>query len=135
MPLRMTLKDLAQDALRRVPEIDCDELQAMMEAREHPRPVVVDVREPDERARGYVPGSIFVPRGVIERDIEKAAFGHAATDADLARPVVCYCGGGSRSALAADMLKRMGFENVYSLEGGYKAWGEQGKPVAHDRAG
>jgi rhodanese-related sulfurtransferase len=135
MPLKMTLADLAKDALTRVPEVDCDELVAMCEAREHARPIVIDVREPDERARGYVPGSVFVPRGVLERDIEKAAFGHPASDADLETPIVCYCGGGSRSALAADMLKKMGFSSVYSLEGGFKAWGASGKPVGHDRTG
>lgn len=134
MALKQTLKDLAQDALKRVPELDADELAAMMEAREHPRPIVIDTREPDERARGYVPGSVHIPRGVLERDIEAAAFGHAAGDEDLARPIVCYCGGGSRSALAADSLLKMGFTNVYSLEGGFKAWGESGKAVGHDRS-
>lgn len=134
MPLKQTLKDLAKDALLRIPELDHDELAAMMEAREHPRPIVIDTREPDERSRGYVPGSVHIPRGVLERDIEPVGFGRLVSDDDLLKPIVCYCAGGSRSALAADSLRRMGFSNVYSLEGGFKAWGESGKPVAHDRA-
>lgn len=134
MPIRNTLADLAKDALTRVPELDSDELTAMMESREHPRPIVLDVREADERARGYVPGSVFVARGVLERDIQRAAYGHAPSDEEMGRPIVCYCAGGSRSALAADSLRKMGFPNVYSLEGGFKAWGASGKPVAHGRA-
>lgn len=134
MPLKMNLADLVKDALKRVPELDPDELAAMMDAREHPRPVVIDIREPDERARGYIPGSTFIPRGILERDIEKTAFGRAVTDQDLEYPVVLYCASGNRSALAGDMLKKMGFANVYSLEGGFKAWGDTAKPVAHDRS-
>lgn len=126
--------DMAKDALKRIPEVDPHELTAMMEAREHPRPIVIDVREPDERAKGYIPNSVFIPRGVLERDIEKLAFGHAVSDHELDQPLVIYCAGGNRSALAADSVKQMGFTNVYSLEGGFKAWADSAKPVAHDRS-
>ena len=96
--------------------------------------IVIDVREPDERARGFIPNSIHIPRGVLERDIEKIAFGGHASDADLKRPMVCYCGGGSRSLLAAKTLQEMGFADAVSLMGGFGAWGKSGKPVAIDPA-
>ena len=134
MPAKKTFKDLVDDAKRRINEVDVDELTAMMEAREQPRPVVIDVREADERAKGYIRGSIFIPRGILERDLEKLAYRGNATDDDLTRPVVVYCAGGARAALAADTLRQMGFTNPYSLEGGFKAWGESGQPVAHDRS-
>ncbi len=134
MPLKKTLSDLADEARRRVPEVDADELAEMLSNEEAARPVVIDVREPDERRRGFVPGSVHIPRGVLERDVEKLAFGGRASDADLARPVVLYCGGGSRSLLAADSLREMGFAAVHSLAGGFKAWGEAGRAVEVERA-
>lgn len=135
MPLKKTMSDLVKEALRQIPEVDAHELVAMTEAREHPRPLVIDIREADERARGYIPGSVFIPRGVLERDIEKTGFGHHVSDDELDHPVVLYCAGGNRSALAAESLVRMGFTRVFSLEGGFKAWGDASMPVAHDRAG
>jgi rhodanese-related sulfurtransferase len=128
MALKKTLADLADDARRHVPEIEVDEL-----ADDGDVPLVIDVREADERSRGYIPSSIHIPRGILERDIEKRAFRGSITDADLARPIVCYCGGGSRSLLAARTLREMGFSDVVSLRGGYKAWGEAGRSIAHDR--
>lgn len=127
MPLKKSLADLASEARAKVHEIDVDEL-----AEETAEALVIDVREPDERARGYIPNSITIPRGVLERDIEKVAFNGHASDADLDRPIVCYCGGGSRSLLAARSLQEMGFTNT-SLAGGFGAWGRSGQPVAIDR--
>lgn len=129
MPLKMTLRDLAEDARRHINEIDYDELAVMTLGTAGPPPVVIDVREPDEAARGIIPGSVNIPRGVLERDIEKAVFGGVVSDDQLARPIVCYCAGGSRSLLAADALRRMGFTNAMSLAGGFGAWAEAGKPV------
>lgn len=132
MPLKKNLSDLAAQVRDRgeVAEIDADELRDAM-AQSSP-PIVIDVREPDERARGHVPGSLAIPAGVLERDIEKKAFtggaGHIS-DTDLARPVVLYCGGGHRSLLAADRLLQMGFTNVESLAGGFKHWADSGGAV------
>lgn len=127
MPLKQTLRDLANDARKRIPEIDHEELTQLVA--DDKSAVVIDTREPDERSRGFIPGSVGIARGVLERDIEKLGFGGTVSDADLARPVVCYCQGGSRSLLAADSLRQMGFTNVMSLEGGFGAWGESGKSV------
>jgi len=133
MPLKKNLTDLAAEVRERgeVVEIDCDELRESMSG--STPPVLIDVREPEERARGQVPGSLAIPAGVLERDIEKKAFtggaGHLR-DADLDRPIVLYCGGGHRSLLAGDRLVQMGFTNVHSLTGGYKAWADSGGAVA-----
>ncbi len=124
MALKKTLADLANEARAKVFEIDVNEL-----VEDYAAVLVIDVREPDERARGFIPGSIHIPRGVLERDIEKLAFDGNARDADLARPIVTYCGGGSRSLLAARTLQEMGFSNVSSLAGGFSAWGKSGQPV------
>ena len=80
---------------------------------------LVDVREPDEVAAGRLPGAVAIPRGVLERDAE-AAF------PDLDAPLVLYCGGGYRSALAARSLGRMGYTAVESMDGGWRAWTEAG---------
>lgn len=84
---------------------------------------LIDVREDNEWERGHADGAEHFGRGIIERDIETAAPDH---DAEL----ILYCGGGYRSALAADNLQRMGYTNVYSLAGGWKAWKDAGAP--HD---
>src|SRR4051812_26144746 len=97
MALKKNLTDLANEARRRVPEIDADELTAMLDSPTERRPIIIDVREPDERAKGFIPNSVAVPRGVLERDIEKRAFGGNASNADLERPIVTYCGGGVRA--------------------------------------
>lgn len=83
---------------------------------------IIDVREESEWAKGHVPGAVHVGRGVLERDIE-------AQVPDAAAELVLYCGGGSRSALAADTLQRMGYTNVWSLQGGFKSWKEAGLPT------
>ena len=83
---------------------------------------LVDVREESEFAAGHAAGAIHISKGVIERDIEKKI-------PDPAAPVVLYCGGGFRSALAADNLQKMGYTNVISMDGGWKAWVDAGMPV------
>jgi rhodanese-related sulfurtransferase len=86
---------------------------------------LVDVREADEWSRGHLPGARHLSKGIIERDIE-------ATIPDLHADIVLYCGGGYRSALAADNLQRMGYTNVTSMDGGWRAWTESGHPTARD---
>ena len=86
---------------------------------------LVDVREQDEWARGHLPTAAHLSKGIIERDVETAIPDHAAD-------IVLYCGGGYRSALAADNLQRMGYTNVTSMDGGWRAWTESGFPTARD---
>ncbi|MEZ6131914.1 MAG: rhodanese-like domain-containing protein [Planctomycetaceae bacterium] len=84
--------------------------------------VLVDVREESEFAASHVPDAIHLGKGVIERDIEK-------TIPDVDSPIVLYCGGGYRSALAAVNLQQMGYNNVISMDGGFSGWKEAGLPV------
>ena len=86
------------------------------------KPVLVDVREDSEWAAGHAAGAVHLGKGVIERDIETTA-------PDKQTRLVLYCGGGFRSALAADALQQMGYTNVISLDGGWRAYQESGLPV------
>jgi rhodanese-related sulfurtransferase len=106
------------DARSRVRDIDV--AAALERVRAGAR--LVDVREDNEWERGRAAGAEHIGRGVIERDIERAV---PDRDAEL----ILYCGGGYRSALAADNLGRMGYTNVRSLAGGWRAWNEAGAPV------
>ncbi len=83
---------------------------------------LIDVREDNEWQAGHASGSQHLGKGIIERDIE-------AIVPDKSTEVILYCGGGYRSALAADALQEMGYTNVYSMAGGWKAWREAGAPV------
>ena len=85
--------------------------------------VLIDVREGDEFAKGHAKGAIHLSKGVVELRIEE-------TVPDVATPIICYCGGGSRSALAADNLQKMGYTNVASMAGGFKAWKDAGLPTS-----
>lgn len=111
---------IVADAKTRVRECTVDEMRARRDAGEPF--VLVDVREESEFAAGHVPGAVHLGKGVIERDVE-------AKIPDPATPVVLYCGGGFRSALAADALQKMGYTNVVSMDGGWRAWTEKGLPV------
>jgi rhodanese-related sulfurtransferase len=112
--------DLVNDAKSRVTECTVDDVKARLSAGENF--VLVDVREESEYAAGHAAGSIHLGKGVIERDIE-------AKVPDVATPLVLYCGGGFRSALAADALQKMGYANVISMDGGWRAWMQAGLPV------
>lgn len=84
--------------------------------------LLIDVRNRDEFAQAHATGARHVCRGMLELDIEEIA-------PDAATPILCYCGGGSRSALAAESLQKMGYTNVKSVAGGFRAWQECGLPV------
>ncbi|MGA8013723.1 MAG: rhodanese-like domain-containing protein [Candidatus Acidiferrales bacterium] len=114
---------LVRDAKSRIKEEDYRETKKRLDAGE--KIILVDTREDSEWARGHIPGAIHLSRGVIERDIEK-------TIPDKETTVVLYCGGGFRSALAADNLQKMGYRNVISMDGGWRGWTEAGFPIIKD---
>jgi rhodanese-related sulfurtransferase len=111
---------LVDDAKSRVQEIDIDAYRKMREAGE-PH-VLVDVREDHEWDAGHAAGAVHLGKGIIERDIETRI-------PDKTMRLVLYCGGGFRSALAADNLQRMGYAEVISLDGGMRAWKAAGLPI------
>jgi rhodanese-related sulfurtransferase len=111
---------LVNDAKSRIEEIDLAGYQKLL-ARGTPH-VLIDTREESEWAAGHAAGAIHMGKGIIERDIEKRVPDKRAT-------LVLYCGGGFRSALVADNLKKMGYEHPISLDGGWKAWSGGGMPV------
>ena len=86
---------------------------------------LVDVREESEWAAGHLPSAVHLGKGIIERDIEQLI-------PDVAAEIVLYCGGGYRSALAAEALGKMGYTNVTSMNGGFRGWREAGLPVVED---
>ena len=111
---------MVQDAKTRVRECTVDDVKKRLDAREEF--TLLDVREESEYAAGRLPGAVHIGKGVIERDIESKV-------PDSATPLVLYCGGGFRSALAADALQKMGYTNVISMDGGWRVWNEQGLPT------
>jgi rhodanese-related sulfurtransferase len=111
---------IVQDAKSRVKECTVEDVVRRQKAGE--TFVLVDVREESEYAAGHAPGALHLGKGVIERDAETKI-------PDPATPVVLYCGGGYRSALAADNLQKMGYTNVISMDGGWRAWTEKGLGV------
>jgi rhodanese-related sulfurtransferase len=111
---------LVNDAKARVHEIDIEGYRAMVSAGE-PH-VLVDTREESEWAAGHVKGALHMSKGVIERDIETKV-------PDKTTKLVLYCGGGFRSALAADNLQKMGYRNAISLDGGWRALKGSGMEV------
>jgi rhodanese-related sulfurtransferase len=111
---------LATDAKKRITETTVDAVKARMDAGE--KLLILDVREESEYAADHVPGAVHVGKGVIERDIEKKV-------PDPATEVILYCGGGFRSALAADALQKMGYTKVISMDGGMREWRGRGFPV------
>jgi rhodanese-related sulfurtransferase len=106
-------KQLVDQVKKEITEINQDELRRMQQAGDDL--AIIDVREPEESAQGMIPGAVAIPRGTLELHIDEVT-------TDKNKKIVCYCGGGSRSALAAYMLQRMGFKNVTSLSGGYRGW-------------
>jgi rhodanese-related sulfurtransferase len=112
---------LVQDAKKNVKETNVAEVKRRGDAGE--RFLLIDVREDSEWANGHLPGAVHMGKGIIERDIEQRV-------PDTGAKLILYCGGGFRSALAADNLQKMGYTNVESMDGGWKGWLEAGLPTA-----
>jgi rhodanese-related sulfurtransferase len=110
---------LAADAKKNITEISPQDAAAKLESGEA---TIVDVREKDEWDEGHIPGAMHMSRGTIELDIEEKV-------PDTNAMIICHCGGGGRSALAAESLLKMGYKNVRSMAGGFKAWKATGLPV------
>jgi rhodanese-related sulfurtransferase len=111
---------IVNDAKSRVRETTPEEVRRRQQAGDSFH--LVDVREDNEWQKGHAAGSIHLGKGIIERDIEKAIPDHQAE-------IILYCGGGYRSALAADALQKMGYEKVISMDGGWTRWKELGYPT------
>ena len=108
---------IVDDAKKRVHETSVDEVKAKVDRGE--KFLLVDVREESEYAKDHLPDAIHLGKGIIERDVEERV-------PDLNTPLVLYCGGGFRSALAADSLQKMGYTDVLSMDGGIRGWREKG---------
>jgi len=108
---------IVEDARQRIREVTIDDVQAKLDNSE--RFLLIDVREESEYAADHLPGAIHLGKGIIERDVE-------ARVPDQNTPLVLYCGGGFRSALAADNLQKMGYTHVFSMDGGIRGWREKG---------
>lgn len=111
---------LAEEARANVREVSVQQVQQKLDRGEAFQ--LVDVREESEWAGGHLPHAVHVGRGVLERDIEKRI-------PDTAAEIVLYCGGGFHSALAAESLQKMGYQNVWSMAGGFRGWREAGYDV------
>jgi rhodanese-related sulfurtransferase len=108
---------IVEDARGRIREVTIDEVKAKLDRKE--KFVLIDVREESEYAADHLPGAIHLGKGIIERDVEDRV-------PDQSTPLVLYCGGGFRSALAADNLQKMGYTQVLSMDGGIRGWREKG---------
>jgi rhodanese-related sulfurtransferase len=109
---------LVAEAKKQITEISPAEAQKQVESGEA---LLIDVREDDDWREGHAERAMHLSRGGIELEIEEQV-------PDLTKPIICYCGGGSRSALVAESLQKMGYKNVRSMAGGFRAWKEAGLP-------
>jgi len=108
---------IVEDAKKRIREVSIDDVKAKLDRGE--KFLLVDVREESEYAADHLPGAVHLGKGIIERDVEDRV-------PDQNTPMVLYCGGGFRSALAADNLQKMGYTQVLSMDGGIRGWREKG---------
>ena len=111
---------IVDDAKTRIKEVTVAETRDRL--KQNPDAKLIDVREDNEWDAAHAAGAIHLGKGIIERDIE-------STEPDKSPELILYCGGGYRSALAADVLQTMGYTNVWSMAGGWKAWKDSGAPV------
>jgi rhodanese-related sulfurtransferase len=114
---------LVQEAKKHIKETNVSEVKRRADGGE--KFVLVDVREDNEWTKGHLPGAVHLGKGIIERDIEQLV-------PDTSAKLILYCGGGFRSALAAENLKKMGYTNVESMDGGWRGWLEAGLPTQKD---
>ena len=111
---------LVEATKTRIRECSILDLKKRLDAGE--KPTLLDVREESEFARGHIPGAKSLGKGIIERDIETIV-------PDFSQEIFLYCGGGFRSALAADNLQKMGYKNVVSVDGGWRSWTDANYPA------
>lgn len=114
---------IVEDAKKRVRETTVDEVKGKLDRGD--KFTLVDVREESEFAKDHLPGALHLGKGIIERDIEQRV-------PDTGTPLILYCGGGFRSALAADNLQKMGYTNVISMDGGIRDWRGKGYPLTRE---
>ena len=114
---------LVEEAKRRIRETNVSDVKKRLDAGEKLN--LIDVREESEWAKGHLPGAVHLSKGVIERDVEKKV-------PDKNAEVILYCGGGFRSALAADNLQKMGYTRVVSMDGGWREWTGANYPTKKD---
>jgi len=114
--------NIVNDAKSRVKQTSIHDVKTNLDRGE--RFMLIDVREESEFSKDHLPGTVHMGKGVIERDIELRV-------PDLHTPMVLYCGGGFRSALAADNLQKMGYTNVISMDGGIREWRESNYPLTN----
>jgi rhodanese-related sulfurtransferase len=115
--------DIVNTAKQSVREVTVDDVKQMLDDKADF--LLIDVREDNEWAKDHLPAAVHLGKGIIERDVEQRV-------PDLGTPLVLYCGGGFRSALAADALQRMGYTNVASMDGGIREWREKGLPLTSE---
>lgn len=111
---------LVDEAKSRIQQMNIDQYKALRESGE--KHLLIDIREESEWNAGRAQGSMYLGKGIIERDVEEKI-------PERSTKMVLYCGGGYRSALAADNLQKMGYTDVISLDGGWRAWNSAGLPV------
>jgi rhodanese-related sulfurtransferase len=114
---------IVDDAKKRVHEVTIADVKARLDRGE--KFLLIDVREESEFAADHLPGAVHLGKGIIERDIEERV-------PDQNAALVLYCGGGFRSALAADNLQKMGYTSVFSMDGGIRGWREKGFALTRD---
>ncbi|HEX3738729.1 MAG TPA: rhodanese-like domain-containing protein [Terriglobales bacterium] len=114
---------IVNDAKSRVKETTVDEVKQKLDQGD--KVLLVDVREESEFAKDHLPGAIHLGKGIIERDIETRV-------PDVKTPMILYCGGGFRSAMAADNLQKMGYANVLSMDGGVREWRDKNYPMTRE---
>jgi rhodanese-related sulfurtransferase len=115
---------VVNDAKKRIREVTVEDVKGKLDRKE--KFLLIDVREDNEWAKDHLPNAIHLGKGIIERDIEQRV-------PVMSAPMVLYCGGGFRSALAADKLQQMGYTNVLSMDGGIRGWREKGYPLTTDQ--
>jgi rhodanese-related sulfurtransferase len=113
---------IVQDAKTRIKELTVDQVKTMLDRGE--KFTLVDVREESEWDKDHLPNAVHLGKGVIERDVEQRI-------PDTGAELVLYCGGGFRSALAADNLQKMGYTKVFSMDGGIRGWRDRGYPLSN----
>ena len=111
---------IVEDAKKRIGETTVDQIKARLDRGETFH--LIDVREESEWAKDHLPGAGHLGKGILERDVEERF-------PSLAAEIILYCGGGYRSALAADNLQKMGYTNVWSMDGGIRGWRDRGYPL------